>query len=102
MGYENEKDNNIDSGTYAESGNIRDGRYLFGYYSPYEDNKNIIDMLKDFVSISEHLLRIHRSADELMFLLKNAKTLQEELNTKISHRVSTSESAMKYILRGIL
>lgn len=50
MRCENEKDNSIDSGTYAESGNKRDGRYLFGYYSPYEDNKNIIDMLKDFVS----------------------------------------------------
>jgi hypothetical protein len=102
MGYENEKDNNIDSATCAQRGNVRDGRYFFGYYSPYEDNKNIINMLKDFVSISEHLLHIHHNADKLMFLLKDAKTLQEDLNTKISHLGSTSESAMKYILRGIL
>ena len=50
MGYENKDQKSVDSATSSQGSNQTAGNYLFGDYSPFEENKNIIDMLKDFVS----------------------------------------------------
>ena len=51
---------------------VEEGRYLFGDYSLFDENKNFIYMTKDFVSISSNVIQIHKNADKLRFLLKNA------------------------------
>ena len=94
MGHENKNRTNVDSATSSQSNNLSEGKYLFGDYSPLEENKNIVDMLKDFVSISAHVLQIHRNVDKLNFLLKNTEILQEGINTRMSLFKTTSESAM--------
>ncbi len=53
MGYENKEQNSVESTTSSQGSSQTEGTYLFGDYSPYAENKNIIDMLKDFVSISD-------------------------------------------------
>ena len=94
MGYENKDQKSVDSATSSQGSNQTAGNYLFGDYSPFEENKNIIDMLKDFVSISEHVLQIHGNVDKLNFLLKNAEILREAMNTKINQFKMSSESEM--------
>lgn len=94
MGYENKGQNSIDSATSSQGRKQIEGNYLFGDYSPFEENKNIIDMLKDFVSISEHVLQIHGNVDKLNFLSKNAEILREAMNTKINQFKISRESEM--------
>ena len=37
------------------------GRYFFGDYSPFDENKNFINVLNDFVSISTDIIKVHRT-----------------------------------------
>lgn len=94
MGYENKEQNSAESATSSQGSSQTEGIYLFGDYSPYAENKNIIDMLKDFVSISEHVLQIHGNVDKLNFLLKNTEILRESLNVKINQFKTSCEAEM--------
>ena len=94
MGYENKEQNSVDSTTSSQGSNQTEGTYLFGDYSPYAENKNIIDMLKDFVSISEHVLQIHGNVAKLNFLLKNTEILRESMNVKINQFKTSCEAEM--------
>ena len=92
MGAENKKENSIDIPRSAQESSQTSGTYLFGDYTPFEENKNIIDVLKDFISISEHVIQIHVNVDKLNLLLKNAETLRELMNLKINQFKLSSES----------
>jgi len=48
--------------------------------------------LKDFVSISEHVLQIHGNVAKLNFLLKNTEILRESLNVKINQFRTSCEA----------
>ncbi len=56
------------------------GRYLFGDYTPFDENKNFINMLKDFVSVSSNIIQIHKNVERLRFVLNNAELLENEMD----------------------
>jgi hypothetical protein len=78
---------------------VEEGRYLFGDYSLFDENKNFIYMTKDFVSISSNIIQIHKNADKLRFLLKNAALLHEEMILKIENLRGTAESTLDSFFR---
>jgi hypothetical protein len=44
------------------------GRYLFGDYTVFDENKNFINMLKDFISISSNIIQLHKNVEKLCFV----------------------------------
>jgi hypothetical protein len=91
---ESDNQDNVDSATLAQGSNQTKGTYLFGDYSVFDENKNIIDMLKDFISISEHVFQIHDNVEKLSYLIKRVENLRDVLNTKIDQVKLSSESDM--------
>jgi hypothetical protein len=94
---DNKNDSNIDehnnNNNVFSTHNGKRGRYLFGDYTPFDENKNFIYMLKDFVSISSNIIQIHQNTDKLRSVLKNAEVFQNEIITKVDQfKRSTEES----------
>ena len=59
------------------------GRYLFADYTPFDENKNFLNMLKDFVSLSNNIIQVHKDSEELHDILRNAELLHNEMVAKI-------------------
>src|SRR5215475_8717870 len=74
--------------------NERGGKYLFGDYTPFDENENFIHMLKDFVSISSSIIQIHQNAEKLRSVIRNADIFQNEMNTKISEFRESTERTL--------
>ncbi|MGC2307282.1 MAG: hypothetical protein WA461_02680 [Nitrososphaeraceae archaeon] len=70
------------------------GRYLYGDYTPLEENKNIIHVLKDFVSTSANIIEIHRNVGSLRFVLENVDVFQDEIIRKIGNLQNSVESSL--------
>jgi hypothetical protein len=70
------------------------GRYLFGDYTTFDENKNFINMLKDFVSISSNIIQIHKNVERLRFVLNNAELLENEMITKIKQFKNYTDESM--------
>ena len=89
--YSEGTDNN---NSYSDPVDSKDGRYLFGDYTPFDENKNFINMLKDFTSISSNVVQIHRTAERLRFVLDNAEVMQNEIVSKIKQFKDSNEESM--------
>ena len=70
------------------------GRYLFGDYTPFDENKNFINMLKDFVSVSSNIIQIHKNVERLRFVLNNAELLENEMIAKIKQLKNSTDISM--------
>jgi hypothetical protein len=70
------------------------GRYLFGDYTIFDENKNFINMLKDFVSISSNIIQIHKNIERLRFVLNNAELLENDMIGKIKQFKNYTEISM--------
>src|SRR5215217_5869031 len=70
------------------------GRYLFGDYTPFDENKNFINMLKDFVSVSNNIIQIHKNVERLRFVLNNAELLENEMIAKIKQLKNSTDTSM--------
>ena len=70
------------------------GRYLFGDYTPFDENKNFINMLKDFVSVSNNIIQIHKNVERLRFVLNNAELLENEMIAKIKQLKNSTNTSM--------
>jgi hypothetical protein len=70
------------------------GRYLFGDYTPFDENKNFINMLKDFVSVSSNIIQIHKNVERLRFVLNNAELLENEMIAKIKQLRNSTDASM--------
>jgi hypothetical protein len=70
------------------------GRYLFGDYTPFDENKNFINVLKDFVSISTGTIELHKNIERLRLVLKDIELFQNEMITKIKKFKSSTEASM--------
>jgi hypothetical protein len=70
------------------------GRYLFGDYTPFDENKNFINMLKDFVSVSSNIIQIHKNVERLRFVLNNAELLENEMIAKIKQLKNSTDASM--------
>ncbi len=63
-------------------GNISDGRYLYGDYSPINPNLNLLDLISDFISTTENVLQIHQHISTLESLLTEITDFEEIILTK--------------------
>ena len=70
------------------------GRYLFGDYTVFDENKNFINMLKDFISISSNIIHIHKNVEKLRFVLNNAEILENEMIAKIKQFNDYADTSM--------
>jgi hypothetical protein len=70
------------------------GRYLFGDYTEFDENKNFINMLKDFVSISSNIIQIHKNVEKLRSVLHNAELLENEMIAKIKQFKNYTDTSM--------
>ncbi|HET7147354.1 MAG TPA: hypothetical protein VFI73_02540 [Candidatus Nitrosopolaris sp.] len=74
--------------------NGKQGRYLFGDYSPFDENKNFINMLNDFVSVSSNIIHIHNNAAKLHLVFRNYELLQNEMLTNIEQFKTSTETLL--------
>lgn len=91
MDTKNESQSNL-LGNYTKEGNK--GRYLYGDYTPFEEKKNIIHVLKDFVSTSANIVEIHKNVGTLRFVLENVDVFQDEIIRKIGNLQNSVESSL--------
>src|ERR671911_1058992 len=70
------------------------GRYLYGDYTPLEEKKNIIHVLKDFVSTSANIIEIHKKVGTLRFVLENIDLFQDEIIRKIGSLQISVEASL--------
>ena len=91
MDTKNESQSNL-LGSYTKEENK--GRYLYGDYTPFEEKKNIIDVLKDFVSTSANIIEIHKNVGTLRFVLENVDVFQDEIIRKIWNLQNSVESSL--------
>jgi hypothetical protein len=89
-------DNNNKKGTVSSSYYTFEegGRYLFGDYTPFDENKNFINVLKDFVSISTGVIELHKNIERLRLVLKDIELFQNEMITKIKKFKNSTEASM--------
>jgi hypothetical protein len=64
-------------------------RFLYADYSHFDDNINVIEMLKEFVSVSGKLLRLNSDNERMISLMNNAASLSQEV-MKVLNQVSTN------------
>ena len=88
------KKNNNNNDNDFHTLNSKGGRYLFGDYTPFEENKNFIYMLKDFVAISSNIIQIHQNTDKLRSVLKNAELFQNEMIAKVDQFKRSAEESL--------
>jgi hypothetical protein len=74
--------------------NEKEGRYFFGDYSPFDENKNFINMLKDFVSVSSNIIHIHNNVAKLHLVSRNYELLQNEMMTNIERFITSTETLL--------
>jgi hypothetical protein len=91
MDTKNESHSNL-LGDYTKEENK--GRYLYGDYTPLEENKNMIHVLKDFVSTSANIIEIHKNVGTLRFVLENVDVFQDEIIRKIGNLQNSVESSL--------
>ena len=70
------------------------GRYLFGDYTTFDENKNFINTLKDFVFILTNIIQIHKNVERLRFVLNNAESLENEMISKIKQLKNSINTSM--------
>jgi hypothetical protein len=69
------------------------GRFLYADYTPLDDNRNIIEMLKDFVSLTGKLTKLQTSNDKLASTLRSSESIRLDVLYAIKQiRTSTGSS----------
>lgn len=84
-----------------DSGKERDtysdhGHFLYADYSPLDDDRNVIEMLKAFVSLTSGLIRLHTGRERMSSVLDDSDSLRNEILSAIkeirSHTTSSIEN----------
>lgn len=70
------------------------GRYLYPDYSPFEENKNFLVMLKDFVNLSSSIFQIQNDLLVLHSELINAESMQKDMISRIEQFRSSVEATV--------
>lgn len=68
-------------------------RYLYADYSPLEDNRNMIEMLRDFVSLTGKLIKLQTSNEKLASTLHSSDSIRLDVLYAVRQiRTSTDNS----------
>jgi thermostable 8-oxoguanine DNA glycosylase len=70
------------------------GRYLYPDYSPFEENKNFLVMLKDFVNLSCSIFQIQNDLQVFHSELTHAESLQKDMISRIEQFRSSVEATV--------
>ena len=62
---------------------IKDGRYLYADYSPFEENKNFLEALRNFVAVSRDVTGLQQEAEETQVMLDNAQHMHNEMVARV-------------------
>jgi hypothetical protein len=68
-----------------------EGKYLYADYSPFDENKNFVAMLKDFARLSSSIFQIHKDLEILDSALAKSELLQQEILSEIERCRKSSE-----------
>lgn len=74
--------------------NNKMGRYLYGDYSIFDENKNFIHILKDYVSIINNILTIYNKINELEELEEETYKFQKNIQNKFTDFTKSIESTI--------
>ena len=53
-------------------------QFLYADYSPFNDNRNVIEMLRDFVSLTSRLIKLQTDNDKLASYINTADALRQD------------------------
>lgn len=68
-------------------------RFLYADYSPLDDNRNVIQMLKDFVSLTGKLIKLQTNNEKLASTLRSSELIRQDVLYAIKQiRTSTGSS----------
>jgi hypothetical protein len=60
------------------------GRYLYGDYSEFEENRNFINILNDYISISNNIFVIHDKIIKLDQHIEETYNFQKDLHNRFT------------------
>ena len=61
--------------------------YLFGDYSPCNENENFLVQLKEYVSITKKIFIIHQNIEKLNILLHNLESINYEITSEVKDSI---------------
>jgi hypothetical protein len=72
------------------------GHFLYADYTPMEDNRNVIEMLKTYVSMTSGLIKLYTSNASLSSLLRDSDSLHNDIISAVkqikNHTTSSIEN----------
>src|SRR5438105_7319027 len=71
-------------------------RYLYADYTPLGDNRNVVEMLKDFVSLTGKLIRLQIDNEKLASTLKIAESLRQDVMLAVNQIRTSADSAVDW------
>lgn len=70
--------------------------FLYADYSPLGDHRNIIEMLKDFVSLTGRLIQIQTNNEKMASLLNNAESLSQDVMHTVNQIRTNTKHAVQW------
>ncbi|HET9774562.1 MAG TPA: hypothetical protein VFP25_06215 [Nitrososphaeraceae archaeon] len=70
------------------------GRYLYGDYSEFEENRNFINILNDYISISNNIFVIHDKIIKLDQHIEETYNFQKDLHNRFTDFTKAMESSI--------
>lgn len=70
------------------------GRYLYGDYSEFEENRNFINILNDYISISNNIFIIHDKIIKLDQHIEETYNFQKDLQNRFTDFTKAMESSI--------
>ncbi len=71
------------------------GHFLYADYTPLEDDRNVIEMLKSFVYLSSKLIRLHTGNERLMSVVIDSDSLRNDIISAIKQIKSQTTSSIE-------
>ena len=87
----------MEAASQESKGHSIQRQFLYADYSPLGDNRNLVEMLKEFVSLTGRLIRLNIDNDKLASTLKTAESLGQDVVLTVKQIRTNSANAMKYV-----
>ncbi|WP_148699250.1 hypothetical protein [Candidatus Nitrososphaera evergladensis] len=93
--------NNSNNSSAGASPHPSHGHFLYADYTPLEDNRNLIEMIKNFVSLAAQVIKYHETDVKCISLLDDSELLRKELISAIRNtRAATTDTIDRFYERN--
>jgi hypothetical protein len=76
------------------------GRYLYADYTVFEQNSNFINLIKDFVMLSNGIARVNRDRENLYSAIQNSDVLKNDIGNMLdSFRKTCSQTISRHYIK---